>query len=340
MDQFPPAHDWLLQEVILIWIVYAAIVGSHEIPLTNLNFIFFVSNIIISEYTVSYGYGFATALTAYSIWRRCQNVPLLTLHTMALVFYGTRLNLFLAIRSKLSRRIQEFNESVEKKAQARGNRLATRAPFILSCGWLYYGLNVPLVFTSQLLQQSTTLSPTLQTVFRILFGAQWLGFVLAAVGDFTKTWVKQRQQNENFLVRSGILAWIRHPNYTGECIGWTANAMAGMLAAALLVWGGPTTTTASGSNSLSTALGLLGNLTSLLVGWTGILFVLLRATSNLEERQAKDYGNDAKYQSWVESSWSGFQLSSSAAAAASRKPTEDINDGPSSSEPAAAGDAD
>jgi hypothetical protein len=45
-----------------------------------------------------------------------------------------------------------------------------------------------------------------------------------------------------------------------------------------------------------------------LVGWVGIVFVLLGATGNLEERQKNDYGGTEKYKKWVESTWSGWYL--------------------------------
>ncbi len=246
-----------------------------------------------SEYTVSLGYGSAVALTAASLLRQFPPTsPLPVFHAGALIFYGLRLNAFLILRNIVSQRIQQFNTKVEERALARGNRWTTRAPFIASCGLLYYGLVVPLWFHSKL--NADIISPFVANVFKALIAAQWFGFGIAAIGDSTKFHVKRSQNNENYLVTSGILSLWRHPNYSGELIGWTANAATGLVAASLWVR----------QCSITNAL----NLGSLLVGWIGIAFVLLRATSNLEARQKKEYGDSSKYQEWVASSWGGWQL--------------------------------
>jgi steroid 5-alpha reductase family enzyme len=253
-----------------------------------------------SEYTVSLGYGSAVALTAATLLRQA-HAPVTTMslviwHGASLIFYGLRLNAFLILRNVLSQRIQEFNTKVEERAIARGNRWTTRAPFILSCGLLYYGLTVPLWFHTQLTTASTTLAipPLTRLVLQGLIAAQWFGFGIAAIGDATKFHVKQSQKNERYLVTSGIYAWWRHPNYSGEVIGWTANALLGLVTATL--WMRQFTLT----NIL--------NLASLVLGWTGITFVLLRATESLEARQKKEYGNLPQYQSWIQSTWGGWQL--------------------------------
>jgi steroid 5-alpha reductase family enzyme len=248
-----------------------------------------------SEYTVSYGYGFATALTALSILRQPPNTMLFPWHARALVAYGLRLNLFLLVRTLLSSRMQDFNNNIETRAVARGNRFATRTPFVLSCGLLYYGLAAPVLFTSKLLSIPTWVQKF--NVFPILIGAQWFGFGLAALGDLTKTYVKQSQQDERYLVTSGIFSRLRHPNYTGEIIGWTANHLSGLIAASLL-WQ---------TKQLSISM-IISNLAVMTLGWVGILFVLLRASDNLEVRQKKDYGTNPKYDKWISSSWSGWQL--------------------------------
>lgn len=252
-----------------------------------------------SEYTVSLGYGSAVALTAATLLQRTTSTTtrstLAILHGAALIFYGLRLNAFLILRNILSQRIQEFNTKVEERAMARGNRWTTRAPFVLSCGLLYYGLAVPLWFHTKLSSMAVPSPPPLtQLVLQGLIAAQWFGFGIAAIGDATKFHVKQSQKNERYLVTSGIFAWWRHPNYSGELIGWTANAIIGLLTATLWM-------------REFTIVNIL-NMASLVVGWTGIAFVLLRATNNLEARQKKDYGTLPQYQQWIDSSWGGWQL--------------------------------
>jgi steroid 5-alpha reductase family enzyme len=259
-----------------------------------------------SEYTVSLGFGFAVALTAISLFRQFGATtanPLVALHASALVFYGVRLNLFLILRNIWSTRVQEFNSNIEDRAVARGNRWTTRVPFVLSCGLLYYGLSIPLWFTGKLMSGSAAGAavaiPTwTNTLLKGLIGAQWLGFGIAALGDLTKTYVKRSEKNERYLVTSGIFSLIRHPNYTGEILGWTSNALAGLVAAGLWI------ATLVARPSVTT----IANLGALVLGWIGFLFVLLRATNSLEARQKTDYGDTSKYQKWVASSWGGWQL--------------------------------
>jgi protein-S-isoprenylcysteine O-methyltransferase Ste14 len=246
-----------------------------------------------SEYGVSYAYGTATALSAYLLAKTL--APTATLpywHAAALILYGVRLNVFLAVRTAMSKRMQEMVQTIEDRAIARGNRLS-RLPFILSCGLLYYGLVAPVVATSQLTIDSTIT----KVVFAGLVGMQWFGFSMAALGDFTKTYVKSKQKEDHFLVTSGIYSIVRHPNYTGEIIAWTANAALGLMGAFLL----------RGKWSLTQ---LIANVASNLVGWMGIVLVLLRATSGLETRQEEKYGEVTKYKEWVQSTWSGWTMAS------------------------------
>jgi steroid 5-alpha reductase family enzyme len=245
------------------------------------------------EYGVSYGYGFATALSALSIMRRFPN-SILPLHAMALVFYGLRLNVFLGARVLLSSRIQEIQTGIEERAVAKGNRWKTRTPFLLSCGFLYYGLMAPLLFTSKL--TASMLPSWGKQLLQTLVGIEWFGFGLAAFGDFTKTYVKKVKKDENRLVTGGIFSILRHPNYTGEIIGWTANALCGLVAASLLL------------KESSITVPLMANLVTMTLGWVGILFVLLRASCNLEAKQKKEHGSDPNYDKWISSTWSGWQL--------------------------------
>jgi steroid 5-alpha reductase family enzyme len=246
-----------------------------------------------SEYGVSYAYGTATALSTYLLAKTLAPTTLPYWHAAALIFYGVRLNVFLAVRTAMSKRMQEMVQTIEDRAIARGSRLS-RLPFILSCGLLYYGLVAPVVATSQLAIDSTS---TVAKVFAGLVGMQWFGFATAALGDFTKTHVKSSQKEENFLVTSGIYSIVRHPNYTGEIIGWTANAALGLMGAFLL-------------RGKWSSTQLVANVASNLVGWMGILFVLLRATSGLETRQGETYGEATKYKEWVQSTWSGWTMAS------------------------------
>jgi protein-S-isoprenylcysteine O-methyltransferase Ste14 len=211
----------------------------------------------------------------------------------ALVFYGLRLNMFLFARNRISSRMQEFQKKIEERAQQRGNRLA-RFPFVLSCGLLYYGLVAPVLLTSKLSSRDAV-PAVATTVLKALVGLQWFGYIMGAIADFTKSYVKESEKDGKFLVTSGIFSILRHPNFTGEIIAWTANSLCGTVAAAYLL-----------QNKLSASV--VSSLGLTILGWVGIVFVLLRATANLEERQKKEYGATDKYKKWVEGSWSGWML--------------------------------
>ncbi|CAJ1958884.1 unnamed protein product [Cylindrotheca closterium] len=251
-----------------------------------------------SEFGVSYAYGLATALSGVSILRRFSPATntVLPMHAMALIFYGFRLNAFLAIRTLLSARLRAFIDKIEERAKARGNRLS-RAPFIISCGFLYYGLAAPLFFTSQL--TSEMMKPSWVLPFmKTLVGLEWFGFGIAAIGDFTKTFVK-KTKGDDTLVTSGIFSLLRHPNYTGEMIGWTANSVCGLVGFTLL---------AKAATSRAALLKLIGNFIIQSLGLVGITFVLMQATTGLEKRQQEKYGDKPEYASWVKSSWGGWTL--------------------------------
>lgn len=82
---------------------------------------------------------------------------------------------------------------------------------------------------------------------------------------------------------------------TGEIISWTCNSLLGTLAGVYLL-----------RDEFSKSV--LGYLGLNIVGWIGIVYVLLGATRSLEERQKRDYGDTEKYKMWVESTWSGWYL--------------------------------
>jgi steroid 5-alpha reductase family enzyme len=253
-----------------------------------------------SEWGVSYGYGIGVAASAAILLlqqssSRLRPDLLFSWHAAALVLYGVRLCVFLAIRTRLSAQQREFQAQIEERAKSRGSRLS-RTPFLVSCGLLYYGLVSPVLLMSKV-SDITGVSQSMSNIWKILTGMTYLGFAIAALGDLTKTWVKVRENDEKFLVTSGIFKLLRHPNYTGEIIGWTANGAIGILGTALIL------RQKAASIPFIVAHGFLT-----LVGALGINFVLLRATQNLEKRQKEMYGESEKYSKWVQNSWSGWSL--------------------------------
>lgn len=255
---------------------------------------------IKSEYGVSFGYGFAVAFSAFNMLYRTAASsagvasPIVAYQAAALIFFGLRLNIFLFIRTRLSQRMKDFEQSIEERAKARGSR-AKRLPFIMSCGFLYYCLICPLILTSQL--PATNVPTLVPSIMKLLVTGQWFGYLLAAIGDLTKTYEKVKNKDENYLVTEGVFSKLRHPNYIGEIVAWTCNASCGVLAGAYIL-----RTVRPISSSVIVKIG------STAIGWIGIVFVLLRATTNLEKKQKENYGDLPKYQEWVSTTWSGWTL--------------------------------
>ena len=267
-----------------------------------------------SEWTVSYGYGFATAFSALSLLLKQQQSTLTTIHAAALIFYGLRLNVFLFLRNRLSPRYREINQRIDEKSKERYPTRISRTPFVFSCGLLFYGLYLPVLLTSKLTSDAIAMKSAAGvgvSVLKVLVGMQWLGVIVEAVGDLTKSYVKGSEKDGKFLVTSGIFASLRHPNYTGEILAWTCNLLCGTVSAAYLL-----------RNQFS--LSIIGSLGLSTMGCGGMVSVLLRATTNLEERQRKDYGDTEKYKEWVKRTWCGLKLPSKADNAKSEEELPEI----------------
>jgi len=151
-------------------------------------------------------------------------------------------------------------------------------PFILGCSFLYAGMAAPLLLTA-----TAGLSGKLAFASVV---AMYVGLFVAAWGDLVKTWVKADKGGDH-LVTSGPFALLRHPNYTGEVLLWTANVFTALAA----------------GNILNPARGGIFALS--LLGLVGINFVLAQATTGLERRQSEKYGATDEYKEWVKRTWSG-----------------------------------
>lgn len=239
-----------------------------------------------SEYGVSYAYGGSLALIAtHALFI---GEPLTSTvakaHAILLLCYGVRLCLFLLFRELTVPRFREFKEVIEEKAKARGSRLS-RTPFVLGCSFLYAGLAAPMLLTA-------SADPSPMACY--LLGVAFVGWALAAVGDAQKYVLKARL-GEGALVTNGLFAFLRHPNYTGEMFMWTASFLAGALNAAR-----PSALALFPSRASLLAIALLG--------WVGIMFVLMQAGRNLQARQEARYTGLVEYEEWKAASWGGITL--------------------------------
>lgn len=270
--------------------------GASAIPLRPVLLACFLPPLLgfyQQEYGVSYGYGLAVASAAALALRHRLSVGgglsgASVWHAGALVFYGVRLSAFLLYREATMPRFREFRDRIEARAVSRGPRWR-RAPFWTMCGALYACLCAP-----ALLALSVDAPPS--SLQRWSTTAAWAGFVLAAWGDLVKTVVKAREKNEDFLVASsGPYRLLRHPNYTGEALGWTFSLVAGAVAAAT-------------ATDATTTWWRRPALWAGAAGWAGINFVLCSATAALESKQFEKYGETEKYAEWKQRAWGGFTL--------------------------------
>mmetsp|Transcript_100 Transcript_100/g.200 ORF Transcript_100/g.200 Transcript_100/m.200 type:complete len:393 (-) Transcript_100:124-1302(-) len=255
-----------------------------------------------SEYGVSYAYGTAVATVAYLTLRALPVSGVLPVpsaiaacHASAVFFYGIRLNLFLMYREIFVPRFAKMRERIEERAVKRGSRLA-RTPFILSCAVLYGCMTAPLLVMEKIYGNAPLLIngedwPHLALLVSSVF--TWLGFLLGAVGDLQKSYSKARNGDDH-LVTGGVFSLFRHPNYTGEAIGWTANCAAAFVAVL-----------SAGSGWVHWK-DYLPYLAASLCGCMGICTVLSAATANLEQRQKDQYGDTEEYRTWMRGSWGGI----------------------------------
>ena len=236
------------------------------------------------------------------------------LHALAIVFYGIRLNVFLLYREVFIPRFRHMRERIEERRNAKDgsdgsfiSNLIARTPFILSCALLYAGLIMPSYSSGMMFHLSMIpteeLSHVALLMYKILVSMTWFGFSVGALGDWNKTWVKA-SKGADHLVTSGIFKFLRHPNYTGEVIGWGSSFLASVVAvfAGIKEYGIASLSKETIFLKLALPLGLG------LMGAIGIIFVLCAATFNLEKRQEEKYADLEEYQTWIKTSWKGFSL--------------------------------
>lgn len=267
------------------------------------------------EYGVSYGYGLSVASVAWLVLRQLAGATTTTAaaywHAAALVFYGVRLCLFLFYRERCIPRFRDMRERIEErrggKQQTKSgdneddetaiptktkNRFLARTPFVVGCSALYACMAAPLFVTAAVSVSagSSSSSSTAAAALSVCVALTWAGFVLAALGDFQKSIIKAIK-GQDALVKGGVYALLRHPNYTGEAFGWTASFLASVVAAV--------------PNWKSS---FIGPLVASFFGWVGIVGVLAMAATGLEKRQKEKYATDSEYVEWTRRSWAGPTL--------------------------------
>lgn len=327
-----PPHQWFLPIG----------VTQPPLPLPNLNLLWMASFIpsclgfLRTGYTVSYGYGGAMAASGI-----IQLLAMLKLgyassgetvnaiaHASLYICYGIRLCLFL-----LYRQIKLPEVVPMTKREASILERMKRLPLVLGCATLFYFMSgVPFRIMGYCVGMEVIRPawdrPTWQLRSRktLLIGA--FGFALAAFSDWYKCRMKAKEGKEK-LVTTGPFRFLRHPNYTGEMIGWTACCVlvpfmeiARMLTSngRLLkfdsaVKNGKAVMTKVADYVNPFSIEYHGNVFRALtpwmavatIGWWGMTYFVLanEATEGSEKKQKEKYGGTEEYEKWIKSSWSG-----------------------------------
>jgi len=239
-------------------------------------------------YAVSYGFG--GAMMASGLLQLFANLPgsaqvilPLHLHAALYVFFGARLNLFLLHREitfpaeihKMARRDASLSERLK------------RLPVITGCSVLYYCMTAAPMRVLALLNP-----PKGNALITGTLAVGFAGFLLAGIGDWYKCKIKARDGKDT-LVTTGPYRYLRHPNYTGDMIGWTSVCLVLPL------------------------LSVMGNfrrmvpwLAASIFGWAGMVFAVMigEATVGLEKKHKEKYGGTPEYEEWIKRSWSGPML--------------------------------
>ncbi len=217
-------------------------------------------------YFFSVGYGFSIAgISALLMFLFRGNLtPATILMCILLLIYGARLGLYLLIRE---------NKSVNYKKLLKSESKSNVPVFVKCCIWV----SCALLYLCQM-------SPVL---FRLQNGARddtaaYIGMVLMAAGiviemiaDMEKA--KAKKTNPSSFVSSGLYRMVRCPNYFGELLLWTGAFVSG-----ITIFSSP----------LQWALGI--------IGFAGIVYVMLSGARRLEIRQDKNYGKLDEYQKYVQ----------------------------------------
>ena len=267
-------------------------------------------------YTVSYGYGGAMVLSGLThlvrfveqhprshsaVSSASAGVPLVAaVHAALYVCYGLRLCLFLVQR--------ELQTPVEIHGMLRRNdpvkvRFTKRFPIIIGSSVLYWCMSTAPMHVIYHTTTTTLVSATTQTHFLeyLVLGVGFSGFLFAAIGDAWKAVMKSRNGADT-LVTTGPFRYFRHPNYTGEMLGWTCLCL--LLPVLTTLQAAASTATASWTSMLS-AVGPY--LLASVLGWAGMVLgvLMVEATAGLEQKQYDKYGTTKEYQHWITKSWAG-----------------------------------
>lgn len=217
---------------------------------------------------MSVGYGFSVAglgvaMFVMSLVRGQFSLPFTILCALC-VIYGLRLGLFLFLR-------EVKNATYREKMREVGGD--TKVPvFVAVCMWLVCGALYVLQSSGAVYRLFNNSGVDAALIIGIVISAA--GIVIESLADKQKGDAKEK--NPNMPAMHGLYKMCRCPNYFGEILFWTGLLVSGIGAISGRQW------------------------IPAIVGYVGIVFVMLSGAKRVETRHIKHYGKSAEYNAYAD----------------------------------------
>ena len=217
---------------------------------------------------MSVGYGFSVAglgvaMFVMSLVRGQFSLPFTILCALC-VIYGLRLGLFLFLR-------EVKNATYREKMKEVGGD--TKVPvFVAVCMWLVCGALYVLQSSGAVYRLLNNSGMNAALIIGIVISAA--GIVIESLADKQKGDAKEK--NPNMPAMHGLYKMCRCPNYFGEILFWTGLLVSGIGAISGRQW------------------------IPAIVGYVGIVFVMLSGAKRVETRHIKHYGKSAEYNAYAD----------------------------------------
>lgn len=217
---------------------------------------------------MSVGYGFSVAglgvaMFVMSLVRGQFSLPFTILCALC-VIYGLRLGLFLFLR-------EVKNATYREKIKEVGGD--TKVPvFVAVCMWLVCGALYVLQSSGAVYRLLNNSGMNAALIIGIVISAA--GIVIESLADKQKGDAKEK--NPHMPAMHGLYKMCRCPNYFGEILFWTGLLVSGIGAISGRQW------------------------IPAIVGYVGIVFVMLSGAKRVETRHIKHYGKSAEYNAYAD----------------------------------------
>ena len=211
---------------------------------------------------ISLGYGFSIAAEGAASLAMFPQSALTAIACALFILYGCRLGGYLAFREFKSGSYAKHMKGEVKDDVSIGVKLA----IWVTCAILYVLQVLPLLYR---LENGAPDNAWL--VVGVIVMA--CGIVLESAADLQKN--RAKAANPNRFVDTGLYRVVRCPNYLGEVVFWTGVVLGGIGAVQGAQW------------------------IPVLLGYAGIVFVMISGARRLEIRQNKNYGDDPEYREYV-----------------------------------------